>query len=309
MKSSGKSRGSKMTSAKVPRVLSVVGGVVQISEKVILKDREALSQETEKKIKVGVVFKEQAHLRSSAQSIARIQLSNDHTLIIYPETDIELPSILWQNGKVESIKLNQGSFRLICQTACNIPVKSDLFLEEAAVGDFIYSYSKTIPAMKLEVLKGEASFKGLENEESLMLKEGQSIEFRGQFEQGEIVYDTLLKGRKVARGKLLPIQVIEKNRLDQLIADEKAYLKKEELIKKSQQRKPDQICDRPWGKLNECVFACHKKDSSKLGCNFKSGDQCLRKRCNANGEWADEIVIDGNLDLCSDQEKVAPCNY
>jgi hypothetical protein len=139
-------------------------------------------------------------------------------------------------------------------------------------------------------------------------------------ENDEIVYDVLLKGKKIPRGKLGLVEnfTSEEKKLyseTQLKKEEIQRLKKSQAEKKSQAppRGKNDICEQPNGKLNQCAWICENNPKKeKKVCRLENPEvHCLRKRCNANGEWAEETEISKEkaASVCGVQPTVKDCDY
>ena len=225
-------KASRKKAAKFPVVQMSLGSVVEIKESIEIKNRSAEAKVLEAKLRSGQILKDRAFLRTGVESQARVQLNAENGLIILPMTDLEIPAIHWEAGKIESLFLKSGSIRLVCKIACGLRMRTKLFDEEVGRGDFIISYNEKEPSIRVEVLDGELSFRGLENETQVLLKSGDQAEFKGQFENGEVAYDTLLRGRKVARGQMTPLEKISKDRQAKLWLEEEKFHRKEKAIQK-----------------------------------------------------------------------------
>ncbi len=300
---------SRKRAAKFPVVQTSLGSVVEVKEYLEVKNRSAEAKVVDAKVRPGKVFKDRALLRSGAESQARIQLNKENTLILMPMTELEIPAIHWEVGKIDSLVLNSGSFRIICKIDCGLRVRSKIFDEVVGVGDFIFTYDEKGPWMRAEALDGEINFRGLENEVQVLLKSGELAEFKGQFDNGEVLYDILLRGRKVAKGQMTPVQKIPKDRQAKLWLEEEKFHKKAAAIKKAQTRAADQICDQPWGRLNECAYQCVRNPKSAKICDLEGGARCIRRRCNANGQWSDETILGGQESQCEFRDVVKLCDY
>jgi hypothetical protein len=294
---------------KYPRVQSVVGSAIQVSESVVVKNRSAEALVKEKTLRSGIIFKDHASMRTMIESQLRIDLGPDQVLIVFPLSEVDFPAIHWQKGYVEEILLRSGSLRLICKTPCETRVTTAVSSTSINRGDFIFSYDPKMPKVSLEVVQGEIEFKGLENEVSIPLKTGEKAEFQGEFDSGAVAYDVLLRGRKVAKGQLSPKAEISKSRLAQLLLDEEKFKRKQAQKIKAKSRARDQICDEPWGRLNECSYQCLGNPKKEKVCNLENGAQCLRRRCNANGQWADPQFLGQAEASCSVKDIVKPCDY
>lgn len=73
-----------------------------------------------------------------------------------------------------------------------------------------------------------------------------------------------------------------------------------------------ELCRAPAGNMNDCSWTCINNPAKEKTCRTDRGDvQCVRKRCNANGEWTEETRLPASFrDFCNPaQPRVAPCDY
>lgn len=283
--------------ASFPRVSEVIG--VVLSEK---KDGKSLP------LKNKEVLREKALLKVGDKAQLRIEIDPYSSLLLASGAVVELPVITWGEGEVSEIKLEKGKLFYDCEKNCKrfltTPLSHEVFLN----GEYWLEYVPESPRVELLVLHGTQDFRGLENEEQVTLQQGQKVVFQGLKENGEVAYDELLKGRKVARGKMQPIVTIPESEFNKLKAD--FQVKREALKKATTPIKPKpgpkQICSEPFAELNQCAWSCEGLKKGQKTCDTsKKGIYCIRRRCNANGEWSDPTETKG----CDPTPKISPCDY
>ncbi|MCB0391852.1 MAG: FecR domain-containing protein [Bdellovibrionales bacterium] len=72
------------------------------------------------------------------------------------------------------------------------------------------------------------------------------------------------------------------------------------------------ICNQPKGKLNQCFWQCENNPKGEKRCRTDLPHvNCVRRLCNANGDWVDEMRLPATFfDKCDPNElKVGPCDY
>ncbi|MGZ5278616.1 MAG: hypothetical protein ACXWC9_01660 [Pseudobdellovibrionaceae bacterium] len=299
---------SAKSKARYPHIESVSSPAFDIQDRITIANRQAERAEVEKPLKVKAVLKDKAFLRIGEKGDLRIALNKKAVLNITEKSEVEIPAIEWENGRINEIRLHRGAIRLLCEEKCEQKIITPLFEGVAIQGDFILKYDPAIPEVELTVVKGEMPFRGLENELSVAVMAGQKISFRGLLENGEPAFDILLKGRKVAKGKMSdatevpPIQLLELHKQEE---------KKKKIVKAplKTKRLASQICDRPWGELNQCAWSCEKNKKKAKECVVSEGAICVRTRCNANGEWSDRMELTGQGSACRSQTFVSACDY
>jgi len=299
---------SAKSKARYPQIESVTSPAFEVQDRITIANRQAVRAEVEKPLKVKAVLKDKAFLRIGEKGDLRIALSKKSILNISEKSEVEIPAIEWEKGSIGEIRLHRGTVRIVCEESCEQKVITPLFEGVAIQGDFILKYDPTVPEVELTVVQGEMPFRGLENEMSVAVMAGQKISFKGVLENGEPAYDILLKGRKVAKGKMSeavevpPTQVLELQKQEE---------KKKKVVKAplKTKRLASQICDRPWGELNQCAWICEKNKKKAKECMVHDGAICVRQRCNANGEWSDRMELTGQSGSCRAETFVSACDY
>lgn len=283
--------------AKFPFVVEVKGTVEN-------------AKKTSKPVRVARkdILTENALLKTTDKASLRLELDGYTTLSLFENSELELPVISWGEGEVSELRLKRGKIRVDCQMNCKREFVTALSRNAFTNGEFILEYRPESPDVALTVLHGQQEFRGLENEESLSLAAGQRVVFQGLKENEEVAYDILLKGRKVARGKLQPIVVLTATELAEL--DKKTILEKPVVIKKKIVRLAGQICSEPFASLNQCVWRCQGLSKKMKSCDLnQAGVTCLRQRCNANGAWGDTQLMAKAQSRCELEPVVKSCDY
>lgn len=292
--------------------------VTEIQGKVRWTDKD----KKDGKLKPKHVLIEQAALETAEKSEVVVQIDERRTLRLLPNSRVEFPSISWETGDSPLVVLKYGSIRWKEEPGkkYNIALRSDLFEFISPVGDVILRYDPKTAVAEAKVIKGSMEFSAMNAEDSALVTEGQKVQFQGVRENDEIVYDVLLKGKKIPRGKLglvQPFSPEEKNLYSEvrLKKEAEARHKKEADEKKALEKPHDKnaICAQPEGRLNQCAWVCENNPKSeKKACRLERAEvQCLRKRCNANGEWAEatEVPKDKAGSLCGVRPLVKECDY
>jgi hypothetical protein len=204
----GSEPNSNQTSSNLYPQVSEVNGQAQVigidSQSRLLKARD--------------VLKERADLSTGPSSSLKILLSSQAQLILSPNTQVKLPVIAWEGGEAKRIELLQGEIRLVQKDAIERDVVTALTQDRYPDSDILISYNPKEGKVNLLVVQGKVFFRGLQNEEGLHLEQGDQTYFQGVFESGELTYDMLLKGRKVARGSLGPVEKTPPERIEKMVA-------------------------------------------------------------------------------------------
>jgi hypothetical protein len=298
---------AKKKSIRYPRV-SAVEAAQLVEDQVEVVQRQGKHHETNKKLRVGQNLRDKAVIQVGENGHLRLELAPQARLLIEGNSVVEMPVIAWEDGAIDKIILHRGRLQYICSENCQRNILTDLSAETPGPGNYVFTYEPTAPRVEVMVIAGELSFRGLENETSVTLKAGQKASFMGKIEDNEIAYDVLLKGRKIAKGHLSPIEALTP--AEQKKYTESAVVKKVAPKKKATARQPGQICEKPFAKLNECQWACEGNPKKAKNCAVDRGAHCVRYRCNANGEWAEAHELPADLaSQCGLKPLVKPCDY
>lgn len=269
------------------------------------------------------VLREKAVLETGADSEVKIQLDEKRTLTLLSNSELLIPVISWEGGEAPVLILKSGSLHwqqdLKEKGPYSVALRSDLFEFIVPGGDFIFSIDPKKALSQVKVMNGTLEFSALNGENSVTVKSGEQASFQGVLEGGEISYDVLLKGRKIPKGTLSSVSAIDAKELNRAAEAQKKKLKEQAQKKKAEQaaiaksKRPGTICAGPPAKLNECVWVClNNPKKEKKNCLVTDPSvSCVRRRCNANGDWAEETPIDAEKasTICQAQPVIAPCDY
>lgn len=268
------------------------------------------------KVQVGKVLKERVRIQTEAEGRVELQLTPAAKIILHEKSELLIPNIDEELQQIPLLDLKRGVVRWVSdENKISAKQESDDEDSEASggislvsqltqlplpqVGDVFFEFYPALGYFEVKVVRGEILFGAFNAEEQLLVKSGEKLKFIGEVMNEEIQYDTLLKGRKIPRGKL---GVVEKfnyeNELKlQKEKEERAQAEKKKLAAKKHQQLAEQkkrtgeyICIIPRGKLNQCQWRC-EDEAGKLEKKCNERSQCVRYRCNAGGEWADRTVL------------------
>jgi hypothetical protein len=219
------------------------------------------------------------------KSHTKIQLHPQVILKAYGNTDFEIPNISWETRQFKEINLTKGSLRIeVNKVPFEIYLSSPFFKVLLPQGIWVFSIDPKKGTGDILALNGNLEVASLNSQDKVSLKTGDRVTFQGLVEEGEIAYDLLLEGRKIPKGKWLPVAnltsvdnqnfSIEAERRKKAAEEKFRALKMKEEIKK----RAKNLCLKPPGNFRECLWKVEKK-------------QCLRSRCAADGKWKDSQVV------------------
>ncbi len=281
-------------------VVSEVTGAVELSSK-------SGNSRTPKK---GEILKDRAHIHTKLGAKLRLQLDEQTGLLVFENTDLEIPAIDALTGDIREIQLMSGQVRVDShgdnQRIYSTPITSDVYTQ----ADFLLSYNTATSLAGMICFRGELNFRGIEAETSSRIGAGERSYFQGVMEAGAPAFDVLMKGRKIARGKLGPVDSLPAAELEQL--NKISAIPKPVVVKPPPEavRQPGQICEKPFAKLNECVWTCEGMPKHpKRPIQSCDAYDCVRRRCDANGNWADDYKVPASAGRCQVKPQIAPCDY
>ncbi len=275
------------------------------------------------KLSTKTPLQEKAQFETADDSTVRIALDSSRQFVVLPNSTVILPTISWEGGEAPILILRSGSLRWIQKenekASYNTVLRTDLYEFLPPAGDFVFLINLPKAYGEVKALKGSIEFSALNGETSVQAKAGEQVGFQGMVEGGEIAYDVLLKGKKIPRGNLTPVTKISDKELASFDgAEKKRQAQAAQLAKKQQKaaqatKRAGAICANPSALFNECSWVCvgNPKGEKKQCLLGQAGVSCQRRRCNANGEWAEETLLNAQnaSNNCKAQPVVGPCDY
>jgi hypothetical protein len=297
--------------------------VGQVEGKVFL-----ITEENKKiDLKKSMSLKARAHIESLPGSRIKFFLSPLQTLTLFGETEVTITSTEPLESKVFEVFLKKGQLRWQNfsdgkKSEAQSTLKSKVFESILPPGDFYFTLNEDKGTANLKAFKGDILFSILNGEDSKRVSQGSEATFEGVVESGEFVFDEMLKGKKIPRGRLLPVELISQDE----VREHQKLLKKEgfQILKfkqpenkakkvLSKKRKSSMICNSPSAKYNDCVWTCvgNPQDKAKKCLTSLEGVSCVRQRCDGSGRWIESMKVDTRKSKveCSDKPIVAPCDY
>lgn len=267
--------------------------------------------ETTVPAKKGLVLREKGLFTSEAGAVARIDLSPTDSIFVYPNTRFDLLAIDFEKGSVEGMSLHSGKIRVVIGSDAVRMFQSPLHADNLSRGDYLFEMLPKEANLKVEVLRGSLSFRGLEGERYEPLQEKDSTYFQGVLENGEIAYDILMHGKKIARGNIGKITRLKDGDIKQCLAP-LSTLEKTYVIPKSKLPPPPDprlICKDPGARFDQCSWVCVGGADGAKKCAPGGGRKCVRKRCSAQGQWVEAYELRAQEWKCESQPIIAKCDY
>lgn len=273
------------------------------------------------KVEKKSLLRELALIETGERSFLKIQWDPVRYIMIEESSRLNIPNISWETGEAPILILEKGSFLWDQSDRAdyNIAMKSPLFEFIAPLGMYVLSYSPAKALAELKVIKGSQEFFAMNGEKSVTVKSGEKASFQGVLDGNDIAYDILLKGKKIPKGQLSAVTPFTKEEAFQYSEKRQSEIKRAAEIemgrlKALQSRKLlGMLCKEPYAKFNQCAWICKGPGKSKNSCMTTQNGQtkCLRSRCNASGQWADETEIPWTQGqgICKGVPVVKACDY
>jgi|GEM_PF-5547020 len=290
----------RFKTSKFPAIGAIIGKASVVTGK----------PEKETELKVKMILREKALFNLSEEALVRVDLSEEDSIFLYPGAEFDLPVIDPETGNIENLLLKKGRMRLVIQSEAVRVLKSPLFTDSIGRGDYVFTMLPKEARFSVDILKGSLAFRGLSSELYQPLFEKDSTFFQGVLENGEIAYDILMHGKKVAKGNVGKISKLAGKESEAFLAPLKQLEKNfiAQKAKKAPPPDPTVICKNPAGRLQDCAWVC-EGSASKKDCKPGAGVQCIRRRCSAEGEWVDAYSLRAHEWKCSAKSLVTKCDY
>jgi hypothetical protein len=171
--------------------------------------------------------------------------------------------------------------------------------------DFVASFRESEKVeTEIKTLEGKVVLANEDFSQSLEIGKGEQASFVVAANQ---VFDQTEMNEFVARGYMTPVYKMTAAEIRKL--DGSTMLKDGGRQIASVHKN---ICTEPKADLNSCSWTCVNNPKGEKACRTDMADvSCVRRRCNANGEWAEETRLPAAMrQECKPAgTKVAPCDY
>lgn len=248
-------------------------------------------------IKKKTVFAKGFNLRTSSADLVKLKLGQDFYITVFPESEIKVLGYEQENNgyDIYEVMFLRGQFLVRngshADQDLQIKYTSDFFswvsTEKSVLKHFYVDLNIQSATAKFCAGDFELKVQLFDFETQQVLSPSEGISFQGISENGKLVFDHLLEGRKSPKGKwsekykcdlvqiLKKAQELEKNEVNLI---KKTTQAKKLLLKKEKEEYDKSLCHLPNGQLNQCHWKTEKGN-------------CVRYRCNGNGDWAEKFVL------------------
>ncbi len=212
------------------------------------------------------------------------------------------------------LDLKSGTLRVVSESvqpwlSVRTLISSHLIVDQ----DVALRFDEDTLRVEALVFRGKMDFRASQSEESRLIGEKQKAFFQGVREDGEVVFDFLLHGKKIPKGilsELIPMS--EKDQAELKVDSPEKERQAEAERRRIEAMKAKGICQNPIGDFNQCAWTCIGNKKGVKGCpTRKKGISCQRSRCNANGVWSDQLTLgeEAGQWKCQAKPVVGKCDY
>ncbi len=291
----------------------VVGQVEYIKGKAWIKSDGGHQRD----IVVKMNLREDEIIMTSSNGRVRVKLSSGNTLNVMPDSMLKLTEMNIEQKKT-IIDLLKGRVRSKVTNRLNGENEYFKLRTRSAIAgvrgtDFIVSYEMTQKSItKVQTLEGSVELVSGDRKQKQIVLGGQEASFVVAANSSDIFSDEEINSF-VARGYMTPVYKMTSAEVKSLDWGTRAENVEEVTRAVASKKGPKSvICSSPEGQLNQCYWKCENnpKDESRCRTDLPQVN-CVRRLCNANGEWADEMRLPATFfEKCDPKQiKVGPCDY
>ncbi|MCB0413283.1 MAG: FecR domain-containing protein [Bdellovibrionales bacterium] len=270
-------------------------------------------------VKLGMKVYESDTILTGPQGKVRVVFSDKNEINLSPDTELKL-SEYKVNPKKEKRRalfdLIKGKVRSKVhqkyegKDVSRYQIKTKSAVAGVRGTDFVVTFSEGDKEVtKVQTLKGEVNLKDSHSEDNVNIRKGQYASFVAARSD---LFETNEMKEFVKRGYLTPVYKLSKTEIAQLDWSTRVHSEGAVVAVAEEQSKVEGLCQSPVGRMNSCVWTCENNPSGETSCRTDLKEvKCVRKRCNANGEWAEESRMPSSRGyFCpAENSKVGPCNY
>lgn len=270
-----------------------------------------------KKLKLGKKIFLQDMIETGINGKLKIMFKDNNSINLSPKSKMKIAEYVMGRGAENSsalLELIYGQIRPKVKrkykgtTTSRFQVKSKVAVAGVRGTDFVVSFrpEKAIE-MKVETLYGEVELSSNDRRKFVWIPAGNTSKFVANKED----YEALKQGEglKSVRGHLTLMEKMSKKYQKSLSAltdfDPKSSV--------ARLADMEGICANPRGSLNQCSWTCEgaNKGLSRRCPTEREGVRCIRRRCDANGNWTDNMRMpaSSSSSCMGDRAIVAPCDY
>ena len=260
---------------------------------------------------MGTIIYEHDSLQTEKTGKVNIEFKDGNLVQVQADTMVRIDQYEMNEDKRKAvIELLKGQLRNQVKQKYNghtstYQVKTKTAVAGVRGTDFVISYNSGEKVeTDIRTIEGRVVLANNDYSQSLEIGAGEQAAYvvaaNEVFGQDEI-------NEFVARGYMTPVYRMSEKEVAQLINNTSAKDSVRQVAAFKQV-----ICSAPKAELNQCSWTCQNNPKGEKNCRTDLSEvSCVRRRCNANGKWAEESRLPASSrEQCQPTgQKVAPCDY
>lgn len=272
-------------------------------------------------VRVGISVHTKDKVKTEAQAEIRIEFQDANELHIQPQSEV-LMSEYESDSKLDRralLDLIKGKVRSKVKqkykgdTSSYFKVRTKSAVAGVRGTDFVVSFNighKEIT--KVETLTGSVVLANADQSQSLDVSKGTYASYVVEANSSEVFSDKEIN-EFVARGYMTPVHKMSAKEIEQLDWESSVGEKpKGKTVSMQEKGASKSVCQSPQAEMDQCYWVCENNPKGEKNCRTDLPQvNCLRRRCDANGKWADETRLPANFhEQCQAKGvRVGPCDY
>jgi len=233
-------------------------------------------------------------IRTSPDAKFKAVLLDKSEVLLMPNSKTVLNKKLEQKSEGTVIELMYGTVRSKV-TKASLPnpngFKFEVHTPSAVAGvrgtDFVTTYYEGSQITKVQTLEGEVQLSDKKRVEKVNIPGGYYASFVLDSQSPDRHQASL---KYVDEGFLTPLAKLNTEQLKDIVSQVTDEPSKEMAVIYA--LKEPVICSKPSAQFNQCSWQCVGNSRKNKNCRTDLPNvRCVRKRCNANGEWAEETRL------------------
>lgn len=275
--------------------------------------------------KIGLKVFMKDYIETGSDGKIKVKFIDDNIMNLTPNSKITIEQMVFDPAKGNNktmLNLIYGKVRSTVKQSYNgenyYHVKTPTAIAGVRGTDFVTSFleneSEKKVETKVETISGLVELNDANKKQQVKISAGTYASFIVAKNEGSVFNENDVSGF-VARGYLTPVFKMTAEELKKLEITTNfnqldSSTDKVELAKKSSDG--DNICKNPSGDFNQCLWKCENNPGGEKKCRTDIPNvNCVRRRCNANGKWAEETRLPASFHELCDPSKaiVKSCDY
>lgn len=261
---------------------------------------------------VGTVIYERDTLQTEKTGKVFIEFKDGNLAQVQADTIVRVEQYEMAEEKRKAvIELLKGQLRNQVKQKYNGQTTSYQVKTKTAVAgvrgtDFVVSYNEGEKIeTEIKTIEGQVVLANNDFSQSLEIGAGEQASYVVAASE---VFDKKEINEFVARGYMTPVYRMTSSEVAQLLKNTSSHDMGRQVAAAVKQV----ICAAPKAELNQCAWTCLNNPKNEKTCRTDLPSvSCVRRRCNANGLWAEENRLPASSgEQCAPSGfKVAPCDY